>query len=56
MEKDKYLDLARELKKTVKHEIDGDTNYNWYALKGPKSLGIKTGKTGNQKKNKDHLD
>ena len=27
--KDKYLDLARELKKTVKHESDGDTNCNW---------------------------
>ena len=25
---DKYLDLARELKKTVKHENDGDTNCN----------------------------
>ena len=27
--KDKYLDLARELKKTVEHESDGDTNCNW---------------------------
>ena len=26
--KDKYLDLARELKKTMEHESDGDTNYN----------------------------
>ena len=24
--KDKYLDLSRELKKTVEHESDGDTN------------------------------
>ena len=30
--KDKYLDLARELKKTMVHENDGDTNYDWCAL------------------------
>ena len=27
--KDKYLDLARELKKTVEYESDGDTDCNW---------------------------
>ena len=28
--RDKYMDLAREFfKKTVEHESDGDTNYNW---------------------------
>ena len=27
--KDKYLDLARELKKAVEHESDSDTNCNW---------------------------
>ena len=27
--KDKYLDLARELKKTVEHESDNYTNCNW---------------------------
>ena len=26
--KDKYLDLARELKKIMEHAIDGDTNSN----------------------------
>ena len=26
--RDKYLDLARELKKTMEHETDGDTNCN----------------------------
>ena len=26
--KDKYLDLARELKKTVEHESEGDTDCN----------------------------
>ena len=25
---DKYQDLARELKKTMKHEVDSDTNSN----------------------------
>ena len=29
--KNKYQDLARELKKTVEHESDGDTNCNWQA-------------------------
>ena len=28
---DKYLDLARELKKTMEDESDGDTNCNWCA-------------------------
>ena len=27
--KDKYLDLAKELKKTVEHESDSGTNCNW---------------------------
>ena len=30
---DKYFDLARELKKTVEHEGDNYTNYNWYVWK-----------------------
>ena len=29
--RDKYRDLARELKKTMEHESDGDNNYNWCA-------------------------
>ena len=34
---DKYVDLARELKNTVEHEIDGNTNCNgcvWYSHQG----------------------
>ena len=27
--KDKYLDLVRELKKTMEHESNGDTSCNW---------------------------
>ena len=30
--KDKYLDLARELKKTVEYESDGYNNSNWCSL------------------------
>ena len=29
--RDKYLDFARELKKTMEHESDGDTDCNWCA-------------------------
>ena len=29
--RNKYLDLARELKKNLEHESDSDTNCNWYA-------------------------
>ena len=28
--RDKYLDLARELLKTMEHDSNGDTNCNWY--------------------------
>ena len=27
--RDKYFDLARELKKALEHENDGDTNCSW---------------------------
>ena len=36
---DKYLDFARELKKTVEHESDDDTNCSFCILNGTKSLG-----------------
>ena len=32
--RDKYQDLAWELKKSIKHESDGDTNCNWRARYG----------------------
>ena len=34
--KDKFQDLARERKKTMEHESDGDINYNWCSLQSPK--------------------
>ena len=35
--RDKYLDLARELKKTMEHESDSGTNCNWCARYGQQS-------------------
>ena len=32
--KDKYLDLARELKKTMEHAGDNYTNWNWCVWHG----------------------
>ena len=34
----KSLDIARELKKIMEHEFDGDTNCGWYTLEIPKAL------------------
>ena len=44
--RDKNLDLARELKKNknYKHESDGDTNYNWCAWNDPQGLVKRTGR------------
>ena len=36
--KDKYLDLARLLKKTVEHESYGDSHCNWCVCKVIKGL------------------
>ena len=36
--KNRYLDLARELKKTMKHESDGDTHCALGKKKTPKIL------------------
>ena len=33
--KDKFLDLTREQKKTMEHEGDSDTNYNWCTWNNP---------------------
>ena len=47
--KDKYLDLAWELKKTVEHESDGYTNYNWYSWYSHQRIGIGSGGLGNKR-------
>ena len=41
--KGKYLDLARELKKTTEHESDGNTNCNRCARYRHQSIGKKSG-------------
>ena len=37
--RDKYFELARELKKPMEHEGDGDSNYNWCAQNDPQKFG-----------------
>ena len=41
-ERDKYLDLARELKKTIEHENDCDTNCNWHVRYSQQRTGTGT--------------
>ena len=51
--KNKYLDLARELKKVMEHEGNVDTNFNWYARNDPQRLdkGIRV---RNRRTNRNH--
>ena len=48
------LDLARELKKAMEYEGDGDTNRNRCPRNDPKRLGKRTGRVGNQRTSSDH--
>ena len=43
-------------KKILEYEGNSDTNYNWCAWNCPQSIGKGTGRSGNQKKNRDHQD
>ena len=52
--KDKYLDLARELKKTVEHESDVYTNCNWCFWYSHQRIGTGTGGLGNKRTHGDH--
>ena len=45
--KDKYLDLAWELKKTVEHEIDDLTNCKWCSWYSHQRIGTRTEGFGN---------
>ena len=45
--KDKYLDLVRELKKTVEYENDSDTNCNWYTRYSHRRIDTGTRGLGN---------
>ena len=45
--RDKYLDLARELKKTVEHECDVYTNCNWCSWNSHRRINKGPGRLGN---------
>ena len=47
---DKYLDLARELKKLWNMKSESDTNCSWCTWNGPKRIGKGFGKSGDQRK------
>ena len=52
--KDQYLDLARELKKIVEHESDGDTNCNWCSWDNHEKIDTETWGLGNKRTSRDH--
>ena len=54
--RDKYLDLARELKKNKEPGGDGDANYNWCTWNNPQRLVKGTGRLGNKSTSGDHSD
>ena len=53
--RDKYLDLAREVK-PIEHEGDSDPNGNWYIWNNPQRIGKGTGRLGNKRINRVHPD
>ena len=54
--RDKYLDLARELKKTMGHKGDSDTNCNWCTWNNPQRSDKRKWRFGNKWTSGDHLD
>ena len=53
--KDKYLDLACELKKNMmERESDGDTNCNWRARYSQQRISTGIGGFGNKRTGEDH--
>ena len=52
--KDKYLDLARESKKTVEHEGDDYTNNNWCSWYSHQKIDRGTGGLRNKRMSGDH--
>ena len=49
-----YLDLAKELKKTMERESNGNTNCNWCSRYSHERVGIGTGGLGNKRTNRDN--
>ena len=54
--RDKFLDLAREVKKTLKNEGDADTNCNLCTRYGYQRIVKGTGRLRNKRARGDHLD
>ena len=56
--KERYVfrPFHRIKKKTMEHELDSDTNCNWYAWNNPQRLGKGTGRLRNQRTSGDHSD
>ena len=52
--KDKYLDLARKLKKTMKHESDNYTNCDWCFSYTHQRIIKGTGRLGNKRTSGNH--
>ena len=52
--RDKYLDLARELKKTMEHESKSDNNCNWCTWNDHQRLGKRAGGVGNRRTSGDN--
>ena len=53
--KDKLVDLARELKKTMEHERQSETNCNWRTMCCHQRIGTRTGGIRNKRTRWDHL-
>ena len=54
--RDKYLDFAKEQKKTMEHEVDGDKNNNLCTWNKSLRIFKGTGKLRNKRIRGDHLD
>ena len=52
--RDKYKDLAKELKTAVEHKRNSDTNSNWCTWNGPERFGKGAGSVENRKTSRDH--
>ena len=52
--RDKYLDLARGLKRTIEHESDDDNSCNWCARYTHQRIGTGTGGLENKWTRRDH--
>ena len=54
--KRKYLDLAREQKKSMEHKGDSNTICNWHTWNKPQRIDKRTGRFGNKRTNRGHPD